>query len=569
MVHTQDLEPIHEASLHLLAEVGVEVLDNESLALLAACGAAVDGSRAHLPEALVCEALRTAPAGFTVAGRRPGRDLRVAPDAPPVLGSAAGPPFVLDGVEQRAGTLDDLKTSIALSQLSSNIDVVGYSVEPTDVPEERRARIAAHAHVTGSDKTSRFSVTTVAELQVALDVNEILFGRNWYERPRLWSTINTTSPLKLSGEACQVLLRLARLGQPICLSSCAMGGTTAPLTLAGILAVQHAELLAGLVLTQLAQPGCPFLYGGTSSVSSMSSGALLMGSPQYWALTEATVQVGHWLGLPVRAGGAVTDSHLPDAQAGIESALSMESVLRLGVEFVHHAVGIVSSFNCFSPAKFVIDDEVLSALLLAKDPIVVDRRRLRSTSSPQLGRAGPFSVSRTQARHARDTQVATLMNRDAYESLAVAGVHSTLPRLPVGASPSLSRATSPPTISTLSCAAAGHLLPGLLGQFPAVAPDAHFVCRSETRSRSWREVATLEDRSASSCRCEAPLDLECGDLLAILSPLRELGGHEAFEHMVAECAAHEVAPLSLGDCLVEVVGSEPRPAAARSAMLIL
>ena len=246
-----------------------------------------------------------------------------------------------------------------LAHLSPNIDVLGYSVEPTDVPEERRPRVVAHLHATSSDKNCRYTVTSLAELQVATDVLEILYGADWHARPRLWSVINTTSPLQFSAEGAQVLLRLARLGQPVLVAVCAMGGTTAPITLAGLLAVQHAELLVGLVLTQLASAGTPFLYGGTSSLSSMQSGALMIGAPAYWSLMEATVRLGHWLGVPVRAGGSVTDAHLPDAQAGIESALAMDTVLRTGAQYVLHAAGILSSFNCFSPEKFVIDDEVL------------------------------------------------------------------------------------------------------------------------------------------------------------------------------------------------------------------
>ncbi len=384
----QGCQQIHEAALRLLSDVGCAALDHEALALLKAHGAVVEGERARIGEELVAQALESAPAQFTVAGRRPELDLRVALDAPPVLASASGPPFVLDGGEQRPSTLADLRTSIALAHLSPNIAVHGYSVEPTDVPEDRRARVSAHALVTGSDKAVRHTVVTLDELKVATDVAEILYGARWHDRPRLWTIINSTSPLQLSAAAAQVLIRLARLGQPICFSVCAMGGTTAPLTLAGLLAVQHAELLFGLTLTQLARPGCPFLYGGTSSISSMQSGALMLGAPEYWALMAATVQLGHRLGLPVRAGGSLTDSHVPDAQAGIESALAIKTVLDLDVEFVLHAAGILSSFNCFSPVKFVIDDEVLSALRIAGRPIVADEESLAFDMMAAVGPGG-------------------------------------------------------------------------------------------------------------------------------------------------------------------------------------
>ena len=419
----QGCRQVHDAALRLLGDVGCVVLDPEARALLGAHGGVVDGERVRFGEALVAKALATAPAGYAVAGRRPELDLRVALDAPPVLASASGPPFVLVDGEQRPGRLADLRTAVALAHLSPNIVVLGYSVEPTDVPEDRRARVSAHASVTGSDKANRFTVTTLPELQVALDVLEILHGAEWHERPRLWSIINSTSPLQLSADACQVLLRLARLGQPVCVAVCAMGGTTAPLTLAGLLAVQHAELLLGLVLAQLARPGCPFLYGGTSSVSSMHSGALMMGAPEYWTLMDATVRLGHWLGVPVRAGGSLTDAHVPDAQAGIESALAIETVLRLDVQFVLHAAGILSSFNCFSPEKFVIDDEVLSALRIAQLPIEIDDETLALDVMAAVGPGGTVLNQVHTRRHARAGRRAGIMNRDPFQTWLGLGGH--------------------------------------------------------------------------------------------------------------------------------------------------
>jgi len=415
------LERIHEAGLWLLQNVGCAILDIEAVALLAEHGAEVAGDQVRIGDRLVEQALGTAPSGYTVAGRRPDLDLTVALDAPPVLASASGPPFVLDHGTQRPGTLADLRTAIALAHLSPNIDVLGYSVEPTDVPEGVRARVSAHAHITGSDKACRFTVTTREELRAATDVLEILYGGGWHERPRLWSIINSTSPLQFSGDGAHVLLRLARLGQPVCVAACAMGGTTAPLTLAGLLAVQHAEVLCGLVLTQLAQPGCPFLYGGTSSVSSMQTGSLMMGAPAYWTLMGATVDLGHFVGLPVRAGGSLTDSHIPDAQAGAESALAMQAVLNHDVQYVLHSAGILSSFNCYSPEKFLIDDEVLSGLRDSLRPIVIDDETLALDVVAAAGPGGSLLGQGHTRRHARDVRRNSMMNRAPFQAWQAQG----------------------------------------------------------------------------------------------------------------------------------------------------
>ena len=417
----QGCRQIHEAALELLQDVGCAVLDVEARELLRAHGARVDGELVRFGEALVEQARADAPAGFTVAGRRPELDLRVALDAPPVLASASGPPFVLVDGEYRPGTLADLRTAIALAHLSANLQVVAYALEPNDVPDEVRARVVAHAHITGTDKSARYTITTPDELRVALDVHEILWGADWHDRPRVFTVINTTSPLQFSADAANGLLRLARLGQPVLVAVCAMGGTTAPITLAGLLAVQHAELLAGLVLTQSARPGAPFLYGGTSSLSSMQTGALMMGAPEYWTLMEATVRLGHWLGVPVRAGGSITDAHVPDAQAGIESALAVEAVLRAGAQYILHSAGILSSFNCYSPEKFVIDDEVLTALRIARKPIVIDEDQLALDVIAAAGPGGTVLGQSHTRRHAREQRRAGIMNRLPFETWRAQG----------------------------------------------------------------------------------------------------------------------------------------------------
>lgn len=423
MVGAEEVQQIHEAALRLLDEVGFSVLDAEAQGIFAAHGARLDDHRVHLSAELVGEALATAPAGYTVAGRRPELDLHVGLDAPPVFGGASSPAFVIDASGRRQPTLDDVRTAVALVQMSPNIAVHGVSLSPQDVSVERRARVVLHTHVVGSDKACAVSVTPPSELEAALRVEEILYGSDWHAHPRLWSIINTTSPLQLSAEAGQALVRLARLGQPVCVAACAMGGTTAPATLAGLLAVQHAEVLAGLVLTQLVRPGCPFLYGGTSSVSSMRSGALLMGAPEYWPLTEATVQLGHHVGLPVRAGGALTDAHAVDYQAGAESALGLAAALRAGAQFILHAAGILSSFNAYSPAKFVADDGLLGALLVAQRPLVVSDETLARDAVAAAGPGGTLLTQAHTRQHARDLEHPTLMNHEPYETWHALGRH--------------------------------------------------------------------------------------------------------------------------------------------------
>ncbi len=200
-----------------------------------------------------------------------------------------------------------------------------------------------------------------------------------------------------------------------------MGGTTGPASLAGILALQHAETLAGLVLAQLAGEGCPCLYSGFSSVASMRTGDLLFGVPEFWALMATTVDLGHFLGLPCKAGGAVTDSHVVDMQAGVESALGLAAVMQKGVDFVLNAVGAISSGNGVSWEKLVIDDAVVGLLRAALRAIPVDDDDLAFEVIDAVGpgRQLPQPIAYPQTR--QGSAAPALLNRLLHDGWSRAG----------------------------------------------------------------------------------------------------------------------------------------------------
>ena len=220
--------------------------------------------------------------------------------------------------------------------------------------------------------------------------NEILFGAAWYARPRALIVLNTTSPLQLSAENARILVRWARLGQPSCVTACVMGGTTGPATLAGVLTVQHAEVLAALVLAQAAREGSPFIYGGVSAMASLRTGAALFGAPEFARLARATAGLARRCGLPVRAGGAVTDAHAVDARALAESAAGLAAAAFAGGHFLFQAAGVLSSFNALSFEKYVLDADLVAALRAALQDIPVGDDELAEDVIGAVGPGGDF-----------------------------------------------------------------------------------------------------------------------------------------------------------------------------------
>ena len=215
-----------------------------------------------------------------------------------------------------------------------------------------------HAHLVHSDKPFMGSTAGAEGATQTLEMARIAFGEDLGDRAVTISLVNSLSPLGYANDMLDVLMVYAKARQPVIVAALAMGGTTAPVSLAGMLAMQTAELLAGIVLTQLISPGTPVVFGSTSSNVDMRLGSLSIGSPETSMVIAAHAQLARFYGIPSRAGGSLTDANFPDAQAGFESMLGLKTTVESGVDFILHSAGILSSYLAFSYEKFVLDDEM-------------------------------------------------------------------------------------------------------------------------------------------------------------------------------------------------------------------
>jgi trimethylamine---corrinoid protein Co-methyltransferase len=417
---TADIEAIHAATLRVLERTGVLVQDDEAVALLVARGARADGRRVWIPEGAVRAALATAPSAFVLTGRSPERDL-VFGEGRGVIATVSGPAYVLDGEEVRPGSLSDVADVARVAHLSPQIGFQGDAIEPLDLREDERTRRSTHIRLTLSDKSTEWIASTDEDLDDAVAINEILWGAGWAGVPRALIVLNTTSPLQLSGENVRLLVRWARLGQPSCVTACVMGGTTGPATPAGTLVVQHAEVLAALVIAQAVRKGSPFVYGGLSTLSDLRTGMATFGTPEFAGMAEATVGLARLCGLPVRAGAAVTDAHVPDPQAMMESALCLGAGVRAGADFILQGAGVLSSFNIASVEKLVMDDELVAMLRAEAQRAGADGEGLAEDVIDAVGPAGSYLGQTHTRRHARDAVRPTFLMRDALEKWQAGG----------------------------------------------------------------------------------------------------------------------------------------------------
>jgi trimethylamine--corrinoid protein Co-methyltransferase len=389
LLSTEQLDAIHQTSMGVLDQVGVAFPHAEALDIFRRGGARIDGERVYLSETQVMDALAAVPRQFTLHARNPRHDVKIGGGSL-VFAPAYGAPFLVD-VEtgKRSATLDDYHTLAKLSHALPNQDVSGYLlVEPEGVPSAHLQML--HAHMTHSDKAFMGSTGGREGARATFEMARILFGGDLGDRAVTIGLINSRSPLSYSTEMLDALIEYARARQPVVIAALAMAGSTGPVTLAGLLAMQGAELLAGIVLAQWVNPGTPVIFGSTSTNIDMKSGALCIGSPELSLMVAAHAQLARRYGIPSRSGGALTDANSPDAQAGFESMMALLTTANSGVDFVLHAAGILSSYLAFSLEKFVLDDEMCGMVRRLHRGFTVDPDTLDYDGIARVGPGGNY-----------------------------------------------------------------------------------------------------------------------------------------------------------------------------------
>jgi len=414
------LEKVHKTSLRILEQIGVDFGYSPALEVLKKGGAKVDGQRAFFTRRFVEEQIKKPPAEFTLYARNPEHNVVIG-GRNTVFAPGYGAPFVTDlDNGRRKATLKDFENFVKLTGASANQDLLsGTVVEPTDVPAEIRHAQMLYTSVKYSDKCFMGSTMGARAARECLQMASILFGSRTElaSNPVLFGIVGALSPLKYDARMLEALMEYAAAGQPQIIASLAIAGATGPVTLAGTLALQNAEVMAGIVLAQLVREGTPVIFGGVSTNAEMRNGTLSIGSPEMAINAAATAQMARYYGMPVRGGGAVCDAKSPGAQASYESMMNLLMARLSGINFVLHSAGILESFNCMSYEKFIIDDEMCGMVRRIKRGYEVNPDTLAFDVVEEVGPGGHFLDKDHTFDHFRtEFYQPQLSNRDDYVS---------------------------------------------------------------------------------------------------------------------------------------------------------
>lgn len=417
---TKDLEQIHEATLKVLETTGLVFTHEPARDIFAKAGCKIDGKRVFFPRALVEQQIKNAPSRFTLYARNPEKNVVIGGDQIAFM-PCYGAPFVHDLENgRRAGTLEDYANFAKLACHSPHLDITGgMMAEPNDIPVARRNAERLYSSMVHSDKPFMGAGTGEADAKQTIEMASLVFGsrEEMADRPPFISILCSLTPLGFDEAMCGGIMAYAKAGMPQLISSLAIAGATAPVTMEGTLVVQNAEILAGITLAQLVREGTPVVFAGSSSAAAMRYGTLSIGAPEMAVNTAATAQMGRFYGLPVRGGGALTDSKTVDSQAAYEAMMTMMTASLSGVNFVLHSAGILEGYMTASYEKFMIDTEICGMCKRIKRGPEITAEKLALEVINSVGPGGEFLTHPHTFKHFKQELYAPLMEeRDNYDT---------------------------------------------------------------------------------------------------------------------------------------------------------
>ena len=440
-------DAIHEASMRVLKEVGIEFRDPVALATWREAGADVDGERVRIPRELLMEKVALAPTTYKYCGRNPDRSVDIGGRSmgfAPVYGS----PYVrtLEG-ERRYATLADFENFVKLAYMSPALNMSGGTVcEPVDVPVAHRHMDMIYGHMRYSDKPFMGGVTSAERAKDCLAMCRILYGAEFLENNTVMTSLtNCNSPLVWDETMLSVIRVYAAANQACIISPFIMQGANTPITTAGAFAQLNAEGLAGVAYAQLVRPGAPVVYGATLSTVSMKTGAPMYGTSETQQLMFLTGQMARRYGLPMRTGGMRNGSKATDYLSSAESLQTMlPAILAGGNYFLHSAGWLESGLSaCFS--KFMLDTDQLTVLQRLAKGMTFDEDAFALDAVKEIGPAGHFlGCAHTLQHYSTAFFTPETAEQTTYEQWSEEGSHDSLARASALAAQKLADYEAPP-----------------------------------------------------------------------------------------------------------------------------
>ena len=390
-----EIESIHEASLKVLCDTGMDIQSPRAVEILKRGGASVgsDGRRVRFEPGFIMEKIATTPSEFTLHGRNKERHVHVGGQS--IINTmVSSAPNASDLDRGRIlGNFEDYTNLIKLGEMLNTVHAFGgYPVEPCDLDVSVRhlKAVSAAARLT-TKPLFGYAIGSERMLDV-IEIVRISRGINketLLKEPSITTVVNANSPLVYDKALLEGAIEMAEHNQPVIYTPFTLAGAMAPITVAGALVQQNAEALAGIAFHQCVKPGAPAMYGSFTSNVDMKSGSPAFGTPEYTQATIASGQLARKYKIPLRASNA-NASNAPDEQSVYESQMSLWACLLGQVNFILHGHGWIEGGLCASYEKVILDAEMNQMMEAFLQPAIVNKDTLGVEAIAEVGPANHF-----------------------------------------------------------------------------------------------------------------------------------------------------------------------------------
>jgi len=433
VLSAEQVQSISEASFRILERVGVVLPHEETLRRFADSGAQVDfeTQRVRIPRDLIEQCLASCGKSYTIYGRDRSRTARFG-QGKRNYNSIAGEACWLDEdtLTRRYAVLADVRTACVVGDALPDLNIVGSMTDPHDVPSAVQDVLVLREMIKSTTKPMTFWFNTresaryLSEMLIAEAGSEEAVGRE----PITYNFLEPISPLRFAFNGVDLLYETSRFPLPVSIGPMAQSGVSAPVTLAGTMAVENAEILAGICVTQLVRPGVPVCYGGIPHAFDMRTTQLVFAGPEQALMAVGLTQIAKSYGLPVYINVGLSDSKIPDAQAGIEAGITLAAGAAAGADIFGH-LGICGVDQATSLTMLVMQHEVIGYVERLMRGVDVTAETIALDVIEQLGPGGNYLAEDHTAAHFRQEHwFPELLDRQYFDAWAKSGRKDMLAR---------------------------------------------------------------------------------------------------------------------------------------------
>ena len=416
VLRNEDLDAIHEATMDLMEDYGLQIHGKEALEIYegAGCEVGYENDRVKFPRNLVVDSIEACPAEFTLCGRDPKNDVVVGGKKVAYKNFGTGV-FIIDPYtgEVRETTKQDLCDVARFCDAMEACDVFSIAVTAGDVNQKVRALHEAEAVLNNLTKNFAHDLEGVKNTKRFIDMAAIIQGGydKLRERPIITMGACPNSPLEINENETSIIKLSAEYGLPIDILSMGLCGGTTPATLAGTLVCTNAEILGGIVLAQLVNKGNPILYGTSTTIMDMKTAQSPVGAPEHALCGAAVGQIGHYYGIPTNVGGTQGDSKCLDEQLGHEKTMTNLLPAVTGSNVIY-GMGMLEMGMTMSYEQLLIDQEIVKMTRRILQGISVNKDTLALDVIKAVGPAGNFLSQKHTMKYMRqELSTTNLINR--------------------------------------------------------------------------------------------------------------------------------------------------------------